>query len=249
MRWDPQQYVRYGNARARPFVDLLARVDAGAPRSVVDLGCGPGTMTALLAQRWPDADVLGIDSSEEMIAAAVAGDRLRFEVGDAAAWAGPADVVVSNATLQWIPSHRTLITRWAAALPPDGWLAFQVPGNFAAPSHTLIRELARAWSIEYAPLAEDTVATPAEYGQLLLDAGLDVDAWETTYSHLLPGDDPVLEWVRGTALRPVLAALPTGGAERFSAELAVRLREAYPQTQHGTVFPFRRVFAVGHRRV
>lgn len=249
MRWDPQQYGRYADERARPFLDLLARVDARSPNRVVDLGCGPGALTALLAQRWPGASVHGIDSSPDMIETArrSASDRVTFAVGDVASWSGSDDVVISNATLQWIPAHRSLVSRWAADLPAGGWLALQVPGNFAAPSHTLIRSLAARWSIEDAVLREDAVGPPAEYAALLLDAGLVVDAWETTYGHVLTGDDPVLEWVRGTALRPVLAALSLADAERFCAELAPQLRSAYPATAHGTLFPFRRIFAVGHR--
>ena len=213
MRWDPGQYGRFADERARPFLDLVARIGATAPRRVVDLGCGPGGLTVLLADRWPTALVEGIDSSAEMIAAAPAGERVSFRVGSVESWAPPedADVVVSNATLQWVPTHRSLLASWAAALPPDGWLAFQVPGNFGAASHTLMRSLAA--SPRWAPLLgdalrhEDAVATPSEYAELLLDAGLDVDAWETTYVHVLRGPDPVLQWVRGTALRPVMAAL------------------------------------------
>ena len=253
MTWDPQQYQRFADERARPFVDLLARVAATAPRHVVDLGCGPGTTTALLAERWPDALVEGIDSSPEMIAAAASGPRLSFRVGDVASWQPGAgiDVIVSNATLQWVPAHRTLVARWAAALPAGGWLAFQVPGNFDAPSHTLLRAVASsprwAGALDGVLRHADAVATPAEYAALLLDAGLEVDAWETTYLHVLSGPDPVLQWIRGTALRPVIDALPADEYAAFEAELAARLRDAYPSTGHHTLFPFRRIFAVAHR--
>lgn len=249
MRWDPQVYGRYADERGRPFVDLLDRVGAEKPRRVVDLGCGPGTLTALLAQRWPDAQVEGLDSSAEMIAAAQPAERLTFRVQDVSSWTVPADadVVISNATLQWVPTHRELLASWAGALPPDGWLAFQVPGNFGAPSHALMRSLAATWGVADVLRHEDAVATPAEYADLLLGAGLRVDVWETTYLHVLAGDDPVLQWVRGTGLRPVLAALSPSDADEFSAEYARLLREAYPPGEHGTVFPFRRIFAVGHR--
>jgi trans-aconitate 2-methyltransferase len=253
MKWDPQQYGRFAAERGRPFDDLLARVGAREPRRVVDLGCGTGALTALLAQRWPTAVVEGIDSSPEMIAQAAAGDRLGFRVGDVAEWtAGPdVDVVISNATLQWVPTHRALITSWAGNLPPDGWLAFQVPGNFDSFSHALLRSLAesRRWASSLTGILrhDDAVGTPAEYAALLLGAGLDADAWETTYVHVLAGSDPVLEWMRGTALRPVMAALPAESYALFEQELADQLRTAYPPTEHGTLFPFRRVFAVGHR--
>jgi trans-aconitate 2-methyltransferase len=254
MPWDPEQYVRYADERGRPFHDLLARVAMSEPRRVVDLGCGPGTLTATLAERWPSAIVEGVDSSPEMIAAAapLAHDRLRFRLGDVAAWMPPpdCDVVVSNATLQWVPTHRALLASWAAALPAGGWLAFQVPGNFASPSHTELRAVAAQprWASALADvLRPDPVGTVEEYATLLLGCGLDVDVWESTYLHVLSGRDAVLEWMRGTALRPVLAALSPDDGAAFEAELGERLRAAYPATSHGTLFPFRRLFAVARR--
>lgn len=253
MRWDPERYGEFADERARPFLDLLSRVRADAPRRVVDLGCGTGQLTALLAQRWPMAQVEGIDSSAEMIAAAATAERITLRVGDVRDWRMPsdADVVVSNAVLQWLPEHRELVRAWAAALPPGGWLAFQVPGNFDSFSHTLMRSLAesRRWAPSLRGILrhDDVVGSPAEYAGLLLAAGLVADVWETTYLHVLQGPDPVLEWVRGTALRPVMAALPPASYALFEQEFAAQLRTAYPATEHGTLFPFRRIFAVGHR--
>jgi trans-aconitate 2-methyltransferase len=153
--------------------------------------------------------------------------------------------------LQWVPSHRALLAGWAASLPSGGWLAFQVPGNFDSPSHALMRSLAESpqWAASLTGVLRhgDVVGSPAEYASLLLGAGLDADVWETTYVHVLHGADPVLEWVRGTALRPVLAALPPERHAEFEAELAAQLRAAYPAMAYGTLFPFRRIFAVGHR--
>ena len=162
-----------------------------------------------------------------------------------------ADVVVSNAALQWVPGHRDLVRRWAGELPEDGWLGFQVPNNFGAPSHTLMRSLAT--SRRWAPLVgdvlrhHDAVATLDVYATLLLEAGLAIDVWETDYVHVLAGPDPVLEWVRGTGLRPILAALSPDDAAEFEAEYRQELRAAYPAHEYGTLFPFRRIFAVGHR--
>ena len=255
MRWDPGQYVRYAGERERPFHDLLARIDAADPRRVVDLGCGTGTTTVHLKQRWPAAEVVGLDSSPEMIETAtpLSSEGLSFHVEDVQTWTMPADagVLVSNAVLQWVPDHLELLARWGEQLPSDGWLGIQVPGNFGAPSHQLMRQVARSarWADRLGDVlrGDDWVATPDVYAKVLLDAGLVVDVWETTYLHLLHGQDPVLEWVRGTGLRPVLAALTADEAAEFEQEYSALLREAYPATDHGTIFPFRRIFAVGRR--
>ncbi|RCV51412.1 trans-aconitate 2-methyltransferase [Marinitenerispora sediminis] len=255
MTWDPDLYARYDSHRARPFLDLVSRVHADDPRTVVDLGCGTGALTESLARRWPRARVEGIDSSPEMVRRAVAppdGTRLRVRLGDVREWrAAGTDVVVSNAALQWVPEHRGLLRRWAAELAPGAWLAWQVPGNFGAPSHVLLRDLAGSarWSrrLAGAPLGAGTVDDPAGYAALLLEAGCDADVWETTYLHRLEGPDPVLHWVRATALRPVLAVLGAEEARAFEAEYAALLRDAYPPGPHGTLFPFRRIFCVGRR--
>jgi trans-aconitate 2-methyltransferase len=246
--WDPALYLRFDDHRSRPFHDLLARVGASAPRVVVDLGCGPGHLTAVLAARWADARVVGLDSSAEMVAAAR--ERgIDARLADVANWMPEpdTDVVISNAVLQWVASHRELLPRWVAALPAGAWFAMQVPGNFAAPSHRLVRELAAEprWRESVSVPGENAVADPATYAELLAGAGAEVDVWETTYLHRLTGDDPVLHWISGTALRPVRDALAPDGYARFQAELALRLRAAYPPRADGsTWFPFRRIFAV-----
>jgi trans-aconitate 2-methyltransferase len=254
MRWDPEQYLQFAAERGRPFHDLLARVGAEDPAVVVDLGCGPGNLTRELARRWPDARVEGIDSSAEMVGAATAAgtdDRLTFAVGDLRDWqpAEPVDVLVSNATLQWVPGHLELLPRLADAVRPGGWLAFQVPANSADPSHTAMTELATSsrWaaSFEGRDRARSAVAEPQTYLEVLAGLGCVVDAWETTYLHVLAGDDAVVRWTSGTGLRPYLQALP-GAEERdaFLAEYRALVRRAYPQRPWGTVLPFRRVFVV-----
>ncbi|RBY94075.1 trans-aconitate 2-methyltransferase [Blastococcus sp. TBT05-19] len=254
--WHPGSYLRFAGERARPFVELVARVAAEEPRVVVDLGCGEGSLTASLARRWPGARVTGVDSSPEMLAAASASasDRVSFELGDVADWAPsePVDVVVSNAVLHWVPGHAELMARWAGALPPGGWLAVQVPGNFRNPTHALLAELCRSpgWADRLADAgpAPDTVLEPAGYAEVLTGAGLAADVWETTYLHVLTGTDPVLAWVRSTVLRPVLARLDDDDAARFTEAYAAALRNAYPARPDGTtLLPFRRVFAVGSR--
>jgi trans-aconitate 2-methyltransferase len=180
-----------------------------------------------------------------------AGGELTFQVGDIARWqpSSETDVVISNAALQWVPGHHQLIRQWTAVLPSGAWLAFQVPGNFGSPSHRLMRELAESpsWRAALGGVLrhDDAVDDAAGYARLLLDSGWSADAWETTYVHLLPGDDPVLDWLRGTGLRPVLGALEPAAAAEFEAEYAALLRQAYPRRAEGTLFPFRRIFCVG----
>jgi len=253
MSWDPDRYLVYADERGRPFVDLLARVPLTSPRSVVDLGCGPGTLTALLADRWPGAGVLGIDSSPAMVDRARSGaaTTVRFELGDLRAWrpAEPVDVLVSNATLQWVPGHLDLLPTLAGHVAPGGWLALQVPGNHHEPSHLLLHDLAAdpRFARHTGGVARPHSHDPLVYADALRDLGLVVDAWETTYLHLLGGEDPVFTWISGTGARPVLQALPEDLRTVFVAEYKALLREAYPAGPHGTTLPFRRVFAVAHR--
>lgn len=260
--WDPAQYLRFSDERSRPFYDLTGRIGATAPGYVVDLGCGLGQLTASLADRWPGAEIAGIDWSAEMIAAANAarlgagqhpgGDRLTFTHADVRTWdpGRPVDVIVSNAMLQWVPDHQRLLPRLVSYLSPAGWLAFQLPGNFDQPSHAVLRELADSprWREQLAGVSLNRQAgDPAEYLDLLAREGLAVDAWETTYLHVLQGPDPVTEWYKGTGLRPVLAALGEADAAEFVRQYGQRMRSAYPAAPYGTLLPFRRVFVVAHR--
>jgi trans-aconitate 2-methyltransferase len=258
--WDPRQYLHFADERSRPFFDLAGRIAAASPGYVVDLGCGPGQLTASLAERWPEATVLGVDSSADMIRAANAAeygdgdlrDRLSFEVGDVRDFkpGRSVDVIISNAVLQWVPDHVDLLPRWAGYLAPGGWLAFQLPGNFDQPSHAVLRELAASdrWRDRLAGVGLNRQAgDPATYLDVLTRAGLAVDAWETTYLHVLHGSDPVTEWYKGTGLRPVLAALTSAEAEEFVRQYGEGVRAAYPAAPYGTVLPFRRVFVVAQK--
>ncbi|MGW1348027.1 trans-aconitate 2-methyltransferase [Streptomyces sp. NPDC002409] len=257
--WDPRQYLRHADHRTRPFRDLLARIPdppAPAPR-IADLGCGAGNVTALLADRWPRAHVTGYDNSPQMLerAGAHAGPLLDFAEADATTWTPdePYDLIVSNALLQWVPDHAARFPDWLDAITPGGTFALQVPGNFDQPTHVLMRELAGSprWRDRLGDVLRhaDAVLAPAAYLDALTGPGTTADVWETTYLHLLHGEDPVLDWVKGTGLRPVLTALADDpdAREAFLAEYRDLLRAAYPAGPHGTVLPFRRIFAVAHK--
>ncbi len=230
---------------------------------MVDLGCGPGQLTATLVDRWPEADIFGLDSSPEMIGAAQTNvrPRLKFEIGDLCEWAKRPDtadntlidVIVSNATLQWVPGHVEFFAALVDKLSPNGVFAFQVPGNFEAPSHAILSALRMSdrWRDQVGAGADRhlAVSTPEEYVGALSALGCEVDAWETTYVHILQGEDPVLDWVSGTGLRPVLAALNSTDAAEFTAEYGAQLRVAYPRKAYGTPLEFRRIFVVARRLV
>ncbi len=255
MKWDPDTYLEFDEFRARPFTDLLARVTVHAPRQVTDLGCGPGNRTTALVARWPDAVVDALDSSPEMVQRARAAG-IDARLGDVADWSpGPdSHVVVCNAVLQWVPGHTDLLTGWIRALPAGAEFAFQVPGNFGAPAHRLLRGLLDTprWRGKVPMRPEQPVHEPREYGNLIAAAGARPDVWEVTYLHLLTGPDPVLAWMSGTALLPVRAALDDEDDwEAFRAELRPLLADAYPLDPaldgEAAWFPFRRIFGVARR--
>ncbi|KRE43965.1 methyltransferase domain-containing protein [Knoellia sp. Soil729] len=261
--WDPTAYARFGEQRSRPFADLVAQVRCDDPELVVDLGCGNGPATLMLAQLWPDARVVGIDDAESMLEAARAMDtqsRVEWVQADLRDW-DPAslgqapDVIITNSTLQWVPGHLDLLPVWVEALAPGGWLALQVPNNFDAPSHALMRETAAGHARANELLAAldlPAVGEPKTYLTFLSRLGATVDAWETVYAHVLDPEgsspDPVLDWVSATGLRPVLDILLEGEErEAFLEPYAAALREAYPRSEVGVLFPFRRVFAVARK--
>jgi trans-aconitate 2-methyltransferase len=253
--WDPDIYLAFADQRARPFYDLISRIGAERPRRVVDLGCGPGNLTLQLARRWPDAVIEALDSAPEMVAAA----RERgvdATVGDLRDWVPQrdTDVVVSNSAMQWVPEHAELMVRWASQLGSGSWIAIQMPGNFESPSHAAVRAVARrerfAKTLRDIPFRVGAVVkTPAQYAELLIDAGCTVDVWETTYLHQLTGEHPVLDWITGSALLPVQERLNEQEWQEFRDELIPLLADAYPTRRDGTTFfPFRRVFVVAQVR-
>jgi trans-aconitate 2-methyltransferase len=255
-RWDPGQYERFRDERARPFFDLLARVPGGDVRSAADLGCGTGELTRSLLERWPAARVFGVDHSPEMLARAAQAPpdaRLRFVQADLARWEpeAPLDRIVSNAALQWLPEHGPLLDRLAGLLAPGGALAVQVPHNrgqgvFAALDELVLeppwRERLRAAG------RRPAIETPLFYAERLLGLGLEVELWETVYHHRLAGAAEIVEWLKGTALRPILSPLEPAEQQELLAELELRAAKQYPLGPHGVFFPFRRLFFVAQRR-
>jgi trans-aconitate 2-methyltransferase len=264
MSWDPAQYLKYSGERLRPALDLLARVGVDAPRTVVDLGCGAGNVTRILAERWPGARVIGFDNSASMLAqarhAVPTAAAVEFREAELTAWAAaptPAasDVIFSNAALHWLDDHATLFPRLMNAVAPGGAFAVQMPSNFQSPSHVELRataESARWRSHVGAVLRSEPVAPIARYYAWLAPLAATVDAWTTEYLHALPavkgGDHPVVAWVKGSALTPVLAALDPDAGRAFVADYALRIARAYPVEGDGRVlFPFRRIFIVATR--
>jgi len=253
MPWDPQRYEVFADARLRPLLDLLARVpgpDAGwAPRRIADLGCGSGNGTRLLAQRWPEASVVGIDASTEMLETArIRGGSIVWQQAELGAWRpqSPFDLLFSNAALHWLDDHAGLFPRLLKMLAPLGMLAVQMPRNFDAASHRMALELAREPPYrEYllASLRLRPVLAPREYYELVAPHGVFVDIWETEYLQVLAGDNPVADWTRSTLLVPLLDGLPGSLREPFEAEYRRRVSAAYGKRRDGsTLYPFRRLF-------
>jgi trans-aconitate 2-methyltransferase len=262
MAWNPQQYLKFSGERQRPGFDLLAQVPDLPPGPLYELGCGTGPHTHAIAARWPDRAVTALDNSSAMLAeAAKTPSAIRWVEADIATWRAPqpAALIYSNATLHWLGGHDALFPRLLRELVPGGVLAVQMPRNFDNPSQVLLRDTARrgAWAAALAPMFDPNVATPSLlrpdpvgspefYYDLLspLTTG-GVDLWETEYVHQLQGEDAVLEWMRGTTLRPILDALDAPLREAFLAAYAAALRAAFPRRSDGkTLLHFRRLFLV-----
>lgn len=260
-RWDPSQYARFSDLRLRPALELLARVPLTDPRLIYDLGCGPGEVTQIIAQRWPEADVIGVDNSPQMIekASALTGEVTWIEA-DIEKWQPEhaPDLIYSNATLQWLDGHDALFPRLFDLLAPDGCLAVQMPQSWPLPSHRLMRETLARGGPEGSALGSPAlrealdhiwVQEPARYFDLLSPHAQHIDIWETDYLQVLEGENPVLEWVSGTGLRPVLNGLDDTDRSRFLEVYASRLRETYPKRANGqTLYPFRRLFIIATKR-
>lgn len=252
--WSPAQYLKFEDERSRPARDLLAQVPLTKAARVVDIGCGPGNSTELLVERFPDAEVIGLDSSPEMLVAARKRlPKVRFIEADAAAWSpdGPVDLLFANATVQWVPRHMEVLARLLGGLAPGAALAVQMPDNLTEPSHALMRAVALEgpWAAKFAsPIAREPIATPAAYYDRLKPASARVDVWHTLYQHPLADADAIVELVRGTGLRPFLDRLDAAEQPAFLTRYRDRLAEAYPRLAGGQVlYRFPRIFFVAVR--
>ena len=253
MSWDPAQYLRYDNERSQPTRDLIAAIGDLNPTEIVDLGCGTGNSTALLAHRWPDASLIGVDGSTEMLDQAdQSGLHAVWQEADIATWqpSRPVDLIFSNAALHWLDDHDALFRQLVAGLRPGGMLAVQMPYNFSQPSHTLISEIAKEshWAERLSNVIRPSPVHPPEHYLSLLEPLVStVRVWTTTYFHVLFGERPVAQWTGGATLRPVIAALGND-ADEFVNEYALRLGKAYPIRGDGsTVLPFTRMFILATR--
>jgi len=250
MTWDPDVYLKFGGERTRAAADLLARVPLSAPNHVVDLGCGPGNSTALIASRYPNADLLGIDSDEAMLERARAAHvNARFEAGDFETWTPreAPDLIYANAALHWAAEPLTVAMRLFQAVAPGGALALQVPQNFDKPSHVEIRAAAQdgPWAEKLVGVFQPLLLAAQDYARALAPLGATLDVWSTAYLHILDGDDAVLKWISGSALHPYLARLNASERAGFEANLRARLKGAYPPESDGrTYFPFHRLFVI-----
>lgn len=251
--WSARQYTAFENERTRPVRDLVAAIPSTNVRLAVDLGCGPGNSTEVLAQRFPGAAVTGMDSSADMVSAA----RKRlpgigFEVSDIERWNPPQafDVILANASLQWLPDHASLYPRLASRLAPGGTLAIQTPDNLEEPAHRLAREVAASarWAAKIGDVKHPARHSAAYYYALLRSHAGQVDVWRTTYFHPLAGAAAVVEWFKGSALLPYLARLDAEEKAAFIAQYQAEIAKAYPALDDGTVLlPFPRLFIVAVR--
>lgn len=248
--WKPDLYLKFEDERTRPPRDLLAQIPLTHPRRVVDIGCGPGNSTELLVERWPDADVLGIDSSPAMVRKA--GERLpaaRFEQADIASWQPPegTQVLFGNAVFQWVPDHPAVLARLIEALPDGGVLAVQLPDNVNEPSHRLMVEAAEAgpWAARIAGASRDVLPSPAEYYNRLKPLCRRLDIWHSIYNHPLDGAAAIAEWFKSTGLRTFLDPLDETERAAYLADYTARIAKAYPERFDGKVLlRFPRLFIV-----
>jgi len=257
--WSAEQYLKFGDERTRPCRDLAARIAVPDARRIIDLGCGPGNSTEVLASFWPDAAISGLDSSDAMLEAAHGSQPERHWIkGEIVGWANdsrqaPYDIVFANASLQWIPDHAANFPRVLTRVAPNGAFAAQMPGNHEAPVHQVMRDIAasqswRRW-FPTGKVCEWHSSTLEHYHDVLAPHAARLDIWETTYLHIFLKAEDIVEWYKGSGLRPYLEAIDSElERQRFVAEYLAAIRSIYPPQEDGHVlFPFRRLFMIAYR--
>jgi trans-aconitate 2-methyltransferase len=256
MSWSAKQYLAFDDERTRPARDLVAALPDIEARAIVDVGCGPGNSTEVLAARFPDAEILGLDSSPDMIAAARRRvPRAQFSIGRIEGWTdgGPFDVILANAVLHWIPNHRSLLPELVAKLATGGALAIQMPDNLDVPAHQLMRDVAAAGPWAQMLAAASAARTPIEaanwYYEVLRSVCSEVEVWRTTYYHALAGGPAaIVEWFKGSGLRPFLEPLDAASRAAYLERYTAAMARAYPTLADGSVLlPFPRLFMVAVR--
>lgn len=253
--WNAELYLQYANERTQPSIDLAARIQLAQPKRIVDLGCGPGNSTKVLRSRWPESEIVGLDNSAEMIAKARAEfPHARWELGEIATWqpAQSFDLVFSNAALHWVPDHAALIPRLFSQVVSGGALAVQMPAHLESPVHRAILEIAdnSEWRAQTAAARGMVrVESPEFYYDVLCRQAARIELWVTVYQHVMNGPEGIVDWIRGTGLRPFLQALSTDDQRtRFAGKLLERVSADYPHRADGKIiFPFRRLFFVAYR--
>jgi trans-aconitate 2-methyltransferase len=248
--WNADQYLKFAEERIRPCRDLVSRIGVADVHRIVDLGCGPGNSAAVLAERWPNADIVGIDNSSAMIdVACIKQPQRRWFRRDITEWAAGVqdqfDLVFSNAALQWVPDHRSLFPHLLNRVVPGGAFAIQIPADFGALPHRLMRELAPPG----VRVKEWYSHEPSFYYDVTAPHARAVDIWEAIYQHILPHADAIVEWYKGSGMRPFLEAMDTDAdRETFLSRYTEGIRSAYPPRADGKVlFPFRRLFVIAYR--
>lgn len=250
-RWEPETYLQFEEHRTRPGAELLARIAFDSPETVYDLGCGPANSTQLLHTRWPNARLVGVDKSPDMLARARASNiTAQWVEADINSWqpAAKPDLIFSNASLQWLPDHAALFPRLMTYLKPGGVLGVQMPRNFTSPSHTIIQQIVEAgpWAERLLPIRDfNPVARPEDYFDYLCHLSSTTDIWETEYVHVLSGENAVFRWLSGTAITPYLSVLEDSERNVFIEQCKQQLSAVYRPRENGTtLFPFRRLFIV-----
>ncbi|HEY8423308.1 MAG TPA: trans-aconitate 2-methyltransferase [Clostridia bacterium] len=254
MDWNSQQYLKFAAERTQPAVDLANRINLKNSKKILDAGCGPGNSTQVLYEKYPETYILGVDNSPQMIDAAKKNyPYMDFKICDIAKDLNQLDndfdIVFSNACIQWVPDHDRLLKNLIGLLNPGGVLAVQIPINFDEPIHIIIQQTAALpeWKEYFPQSTKRNVLKPSEYYDILSDISREFYIWETIYYHAMKSHNDILEWYKGTGLRPYLSVLPENKKAEFENQIMERLIQAYPKQKNGDViFRFPRLFFIAY---